>query len=100
MNSATIHTFERMSAMLARDRRLSLDRLTPDAPLDGLGIDSLGMVDLMWNVEEEFRIKVPLKMPDLRTVADVVRYIDLLVSEQGVPSPPSDPAAAEASRAT
>lgn len=98
MNSAMTHTFERLSAMLARDPRLTRDRLTPDAPLDGLGIDSLGMVDVMWNVEEEFRIKVPMKMPDLRTVADLVRYIDRLVTEQGVRSTPSDPAAA--SRAT
>jgi len=99
MNNPVPHTFERLSAMLARDPALTLDRLTPEAPLEGLGIDSLGMVDLMWNVEEEFRIKVPLKMPALRTVADVVRYIDRLVTEQGAPSPPSDPAAAAASRA-
>jgi acyl carrier protein len=101
MNKPLTHTFERLSAMLARDPKLTLDRLTPDAPLDGLGIDSLGMVDVMWNVEEEFRIKVPLKMPDLRTVADVVRYIDLLATEQGGPAQPSPgPAAAAAPRAT
>ena len=82
----TTNTFERLATMLAKDHKLVLDRLTPDAPLEGLGIDSLGMVEMLWNVEDEFRIKLPLKTVELHTLADVVRYIDELVAAQGARS--------------
>ena len=83
----TTSTFERLAAMLARDHKLALDHLTPDAPLEGLGIDSLGMVEMLWNVEDEFRIKLPLKTVELHTMGDVVRYIDELVAAQGARAP-------------
>ena len=40
-------TFERLSVILMKDYKLSPDRLTLDAPLEGLGIDSLGTVELL-----------------------------------------------------
>ena len=85
--NGTTNTFERLAAMLAKDHKLALDQLTPDAPLEGLGIDSLGMVEMLWNVEDEFKIKLPLKTVELHTVGDVVRYIDELVAAQGARSP-------------
>jgi acyl carrier protein len=98
MNSHdTTTTFARLTAMLAQDHKLPLDRLTPDAPLEGLGIDSLGMVEMLWNVEDKFRIKLPLKTVELHTVADVVRYIDELVAAQGA-RPPAAAAARPAER--
>lgn len=89
----TTNTFERLAAMLAKDHKLVLDHLTPDAPLEGLGIDSLGMVEMLWNVEDEFKIKLPLKTVELHTVGDVVRYIDDLVAAQGARSPAATGAA-------
>lgn len=93
-------TLERLAAVLAKDPKLAPGRVTPDAPLDSLGIDSLGLVDVMWNVEDEFRIKVPLRMPELRTVADLVAYVDRLVGEQGAPAAQGASAAKATARAT
>lgn len=76
-------TLERLAAVLAKDPQLAPGRVTPDALLDSLGIDSLGLVDVMWNVEDAFGIKVPLRMPELHDVADLVAYVDRLVAEQG-----------------
>jgi hypothetical protein len=45
------NTFERLCAMLVNDHKLPLDRLTLDAPLESLGINFLGTVELLWNVE-------------------------------------------------
>jgi acyl carrier protein len=86
-------TFERLSAILVKDHKLAPDRLTLDAPLESLGIDSLGTVELLWNVEDAFRIELPLAPVDLPTVGDVVRYIDELVARQGVASAPAVPVA-------
>jgi acyl carrier protein len=75
-------TFERLSTILIRDYRVKPESLTPDAPLDALGIDSLGTVELLWTVEDEFGIKLPSEPVDLPTVGDVVRYIDDLANSQ------------------
>ena len=75
-------TFERLSAILVKDYKLEPDRLIPDAPLQSLGIDSLGTVELLWNIEDAFQIKLPSDPVDLPTLGDVVRYIDELVARQ------------------
>lgn len=88
-------TFERLSAILMKDFKLQSDRLTVDAPLESLGIDSLGTVELLWNIEDAFQIKLPSDPPDLPTLGDVVRYVDELIAKQGVvlaPAPPGEPA--------
>lgn len=86
-------TFERLCAMLVKDHKLPLDRLTLDAPLESLGIDSLGTVELLWNVEDAFKIKLPSEPVDLPTLGDVVRYIDELVAGQGMRLAPAVPVA-------
>ena len=70
------NTFERLCAMLVNDHKLPLDRLTLDAPLESLGINPLGTVELLWNVEDAFKIKLPADLVDLPTLGDVVRYVD------------------------
>ena len=81
-------TFDRLSAILMKDYKLSPDRLTLDAPLESLGIDSLGKVELLWNIEDAFRIKLPSDPVDLPTLGDVVRFIDELVLRQSKDSAP------------
>lgn len=76
-------TFERLSTILAKDYKVAPDRLTLDAPLEGLGIDSLGTVELLWNIEDVFQIKLPPEPVALLTLGDVVRYVDELVALQG-----------------
>jgi acyl carrier protein len=77
-------TFEHLTAILMKDYKLQPDRLTLEAPLQGLGIDSLGTVELLWNIEDAFHIKLPSDAVELHTLGDVVRYIDQLIATQGV----------------
>jgi len=77
-------TFERLGAILTKDYKLQPDRLTLDAPLESLGIDSLGSVELLWNIEDAFQIKLPPDPVALTTLGDVVRYVDELIARQGV----------------
>jgi acyl carrier protein len=69
-------THERLCAILAKDYRLDAGQLQLDARLDALGIDSLGAVELMWNIEDEFKLKLPAEPVPLATVGDVVQFID------------------------
>jgi len=79
-------TFERLGAILTRDYQVTPESLTLSAPLDGLGIDSLGTVELLWSVEDEFGIKFTEEpaMLALATVGDVVDSIDALLRSPGV----------------
>lgn len=92
-------TIERLRAILIRDYKLSADVLTPQAPLEALGIDSLGLVELLWNVEDEFKITLPGDPAPMPTFGDVVAFIDALVAQQGASAAPAAPAAAVAAGA-
>ena len=75
-------TIDRLRLLLAKDYALDPATLVPDAALDALGIDSLGVAELMFNVEDEFKVTIPGDPVALRTVGDVVAYIDDLVATQ------------------
>lgn len=91
-------TFERLSAILTKDYKLAPERLTLDAPLESLGIDSLGSVELLWNIEDAFAIKLPSEPVELTTLGDVVRYVDELAVKQAMRLAPAAPVAAIAPR--
>ena len=84
-------TFERLSKIIVKTFNVPPERLTPDAPLAGLGIDSLGTVELLWEVEAVFKISLPTQPVALLTLADVARYIDELVAQARAPSSPQAP---------
>jgi acyl carrier protein len=75
-------TLDRLRVLLVKDYELEPDSLTLDAPLASFGIDSLGVAELMFNIEDEFKVTIPGDPVSLPTVGDVVRYIDDLVAAQ------------------
>ena len=75
-------TLDRLRVLLVKDYKLEPGLLTLDAPLEALGIDSLGVAELMFNIEDEFEVAIPGEPVALPTVGDVVRYIDSLVTTQ------------------
>lgn len=74
-------TFQTLSKMLVKTFSLAPEQLSPNASLAGLNIDSLGTVELLWQVEEVFGVSLPAKPPELLTLGDVVRFIDALVAD-------------------
>lgn len=79
-------TIECLRQIIARDFEVDPQSLRADTQLKDLAIDSLGVIEIMFAVEEEFGIKVPPEPADARTpintLDDLVHYIDYLVSEQ------------------
>ena len=75
-------TFEQLCAILVKDYKLDPTLLTLDAPLEALGIDSLGVADLLFNVEDEFHITLAPDAVQLMTLGDVVHFIDELIAVQ------------------
>lgn len=77
------NTFEHLRALLVKDYNLDPNLVTLDAELEALGIDSLGVAELLFNVEDEFHITLSPDAVQLRTLGDVVRFIDELIAVQG-----------------
>lgn len=61
---------------------LKIEDLTPDASLESLGLDSLSVIELMFNIEDELKIKLPDERAELKTLRDVVNVLDKAISEQ------------------
>ncbi|HVN36684.1 MAG TPA: acyl carrier protein [Myxococcota bacterium] len=68
--------------ILAEQLGVDLSEVTPDARiLDDLGADSLDVVEMVMSIEEAFDIEVPDQdVEELRTVADVERYVTRAVA--------------------
>jgi acyl carrier protein len=78
-------TTDRIIAMLVKDFKVDPDRLSPAARLEDIGIDSLGLAELLFNIEDEFHLKLPDVPLDLATFGDVVRYVDEQIAAQSTP---------------
>ena len=71
-------TFEKVQKILAEQLELDADEITLDSSLvEGLGIDSLDFVDIVMSLEDEFDTEFPEEdMTDIKTVGDIVKYIE------------------------
>jgi acyl carrier protein len=70
--------------------KFAVDRamLTPEATLDRLGIDSLAVLELLFDIEDRFGLKIKEDTPDsLKTIQDVVLYIDSLLAKRQTQEP-------------
>ena len=77
-------TLERLSKILVKNYNVDPERLTLNEPLEELGIDSLGMAELLFFIEDEFKVQLPFDPVALPTLGDAVRYIDGLLAAQRV----------------
>ena len=71
---------EKIQEMLAQALNLPVEKVTPDAKIvDDLGADSLDLVELLSQLEDEHGIIIPEEDVDgLVTVADVVAEFEKL----------------------
>lgn len=71
----------RVIAVIAREGMVSPERITRDATLEDLEIQSVDMVIILQGIEEEFGIYVPMNetMLELKNVGQVVDTITGLV---------------------
>ena len=72
---------EKVQSMLAEALNLPLEKVTPDAKIvDDLGADSLDVVELLSELEDEYGIVIPDdEVENLITVADVAAELEKLV---------------------
>ncbi len=80
-------TLERLQALLARDFQLAPSALVSGATLESLDIDSLRMIEILFSIEDEFKITVPAEQAQIRervkTLGDLAGYIDEIAIAPG-----------------
>ncbi|HEY2572857.1 MAG TPA: acyl carrier protein [Verrucomicrobiaceae bacterium] len=84
---------EKVIATLASVKRIPVEGIKPDTNLQELGIDSLDVFTLLFELENAFKISIPDDdVRSIRTVNDVVSGIKKLLAAAPVRPPPDAPA--------
>jgi len=80
-------TFERLREILAKEFDVAPELIHPAARMDELAIDSLAVIEVIFQLEDAFDISFPQEPGQLQTVGDLVARVDRLVTEQRAPAP-------------
>ena len=79
---------DRVIAIIAEQALLEPSDIALDQSLEDLGIDSMGLVEAIFSIEEEFDVQVPFNANepeksdfDISSVASVIAAVEKLVSE-------------------
>ncbi len=73
---ASTDTANRIRGLLVKEFKLDPEHVTADARFVELGIDSIGMAELIFIIEDEFRLKLHDVGVQLATFGEVVKFID------------------------
>jgi acyl carrier protein len=68
--------------LVAEELDLPVGDLDPARPLEELGIDSLGVFEVMFRLEDNFDIKFPDERVPIRTVQDIADMVSRLVQKR------------------
>ena len=80
----------RVIRIIAEQAMLELGDITLEQSLADLGVDSMGLVEAIFSIEEEFDIQVPFNANepeksefDISSVASIIAAVEKLVTDQG-----------------
>ena len=68
--------FEKIAAMLAEILECDVTEITLETEFGARGIDSLDVMELLMNLEEEFGTEIEMGENKVNTVADLVTLIE------------------------
>ncbi len=82
---ATSAVFEKVKEWCLEFGECTAAQVTPEATfIPDLGFDSLAVVEMLMQVEEEYGFEIPDdEAEELRTVGDAVAYIERRLAEKG-----------------
>ena len=79
----------RIRAIIAEQAMLEPDQITDDSTPQDLGIDSLGLVESIFALEEEFDISIPFNANepeksdfDISTMGTIIAAVERLVAQK------------------
>lgn len=79
-------TFERLKQLFLAHYDYKIEQVTAATTLQDLGLDSLDIIEFMFDIEKEFNIRIPDQEFRVRTIQDMVDAVDRFISEQNIES--------------
>lgn len=73
-------SFSTVAKLLAERLEVDVGTIHPETQLESLGADSLTVVELMFDLEDEFHVSLGDERPSLVVVQDIADNIDRLVN--------------------
>ncbi len=77
-------TLSRISTLLVAKYKVDASRIRLDATMADIGLDSLSLAELLFDLEDEFKIEIKMDHLDLKKLADAVQLVDNLVAAKAV----------------
>ncbi|MBA0921868.1 MAG: acyl carrier protein [Nitrosospira sp.] len=77
-------SFDYIRQVLIDKYEIEADVITSEATFENLGLDSLTMVELMFDVSEKYGIEIPTDRLDFKTLGEVVVLIDNMLNAQNI----------------
>jgi len=72
-----------LAQVLSEKYDVPREAISPEATLTELGLDSLTVVELLFDVEDEFGIEIPEERANFQTLAEAAALVDELVQAKG-----------------
>lgn len=80
---------DKVIAIVAEQAVMDIDDVQEESTLESLGIDSLGLVESIFAIEEEFDITIPFNANDplggefdISSVAAIIKGIETLIADK------------------
>lgn len=80
-----ITTLEHIQKILTEKYSLPLESVDPEATLESLNLDSLDLIETLFEVEDQFHIRMPQDRSadaTMVTVHDLANFVDKLLAQQ------------------
>jgi len=75
-------TLEKLQQLFIAHFDYKIEELTATTTLENLGLDSLDIIEFMFEIEDEFTIRIPDREFEVKTIQDMVNALDRFISEQ------------------
>ncbi len=77
-------TLERLKQLFIAKFDFNIEELKPTTTLEYLGLDSLDIIEFMFDMENEFNIRIPDREFKVTTLQEMVDALDRFISEQRI----------------
>ena len=81
-----VSTLERIKKLFLENFDFQEERLQPEATIESLGLDSLDRIEFMFDIENEFHIRIPDEEFKVTTIQDIADVVDRFILEQRIRS--------------
>ena len=72
-----MNTYEKLMEITAEVLQRPIEEIRPDLSIDGQGVDSLDVVDILMEIEDRMGIYVPdSAITEMRTLADLAAWLE------------------------